>query len=132
MFVGNPRTISDLYGLYSDSAGLAGNAAMRDLIATIGTRVPKLISFADSPYQLTEMTGMLLVDATGGNVIVNLPTEVAVDGVETIVKKIDVSGNTATIQTLDGTTIDGAATKVLAAQWAVARLFPALGAWQLF
>ncbi len=59
------------------------------------------------------------VDATSGSVVVTLPKATSMGGKKFVIKKTDVSANTVTI-TADTTTpdlVDGAATKVLSAQY---------------
>lgn len=69
----------------------------------------------------------VLCDATGGAIVANLPA--AVDGTVYVIKKTDASVNTVTIDGNGAETIDGAATVVLAAQYA-SRMIQALsGAW---
>lgn len=59
----------------------------------------------------------ILCDATSGAITFNLPS--AAQGIRSIyhIKKIDASANTVTIDPNGAETIDGAATKVLSAQW---------------
>lgn len=70
---------------------------------------------------LTSSDYLVLVDATAGNVIVTLPASDTKEGYQIIVKKIDVSVNTVTIEPDGSETIDGAANKVLTTQFEVVR-----------
>jgi hypothetical protein len=63
---------------------------------------------------------LILANATAGNITVNLPAAANVVRRHYIVKKTDASGNTVTINPAGSETIDGAATKVLSTQYAVA------------
>lgn len=59
----------------------------------------------------------LLVDATAANRTITLPAASGVSGRIYVIKKIDSSANTVTIDPNAAELIDGAATKVLSAQW---------------
>jgi len=67
------------------------------------------ISFADSPYTATDVSGTFIVDASLGNVTINLPT-VLINNYF-VIKKKDTTGNTVTVSS--GDNIDGAGTAVL-------------------
>jgi hypothetical protein len=56
-------------------------------------------------------------DATSGAFSVNLPALASSQGMRVMVKKIDASGNAVTIDANSTEQIDGATTRVLAAQW---------------
>lgn len=60
---------------------------------------------------------LLLVDASGGAVTVNLPEAAGSAGRPLVVKKIDAGTDAVTLDGDGAETIDGAATLVLAAQW---------------
>jgi hypothetical protein len=65
---------------------------------------------------------IVAADATAGAVVITLPTAVGIAGTEYVVKKIDSSANTVTVDGATTETIDGASTKVLSAQWAYTRI----------
>jgi hypothetical protein len=76
---------------------------------------------------LTNQDCTVLGDATGGAITVTLPTAAsAFDGLGAgriyTVKKVDASANAVTLDGNGAETIDGAATAVLAAQWASVRV----------
>lgn len=73
--------------------------------------------FADSPYTAVAADSTILANATGGNMVVALPTAVGIAGKIYTIKKTDVSVNTVTVDGSGAQTIDGAATKVLATQY---------------
>ena len=80
----------------------------------------KTIVFSDSPYALLATDGIILVDATAGNVVINLPiVATTLSGKQWIIKKIDVSANTVTINAvaLASTLIEGATTMVITSQY---------------
>lgn len=87
--------------------------------------------FGDSPYTATAHNSFITVNATGGAVTINLPAVSGLNGRCYIVKKTDVSVNAVTIDGAGAETIDGAATKVLAAQYDVARLVCDGSVWHL-
>lgn len=66
---------------------------------------------------VTEGDYMILVDATAGNVTVNLPPAAANLRREITVMKVDASGNTVTIDADAGELINGATTLVITTQW---------------
>lgn len=75
--------------------------------------VIKEITFADTPYTITNNNETVIVDSTGGNVDINLPSIVL--GMYYNVIKSDASGNTVTVNSSDG--IIGSGTLVLNAQY---------------
>ena len=76
------------------------------------------IDFADTPFAVTATSGkhIILVDATGGNVDVDLPTAVG-NECEFVVKKIDSSANVVNVNADGVETIDDGATATLTAQY---------------
>jgi hypothetical protein len=77
--------------------------------------VPTVSTAVDITLDETHHT--VLVDATGANRTITLPTAASATGRLYVVKKIDASANTVTIDPAGAELIDGAATKVLTAQW---------------
>ncbi len=65
---------------------------------------------------------LILCDATSGAITLNLPAAASSIGRVLVIKKIDASGNTVTIDGNGAETIDGAATKVLSAQYAIVNI----------
>ena len=63
-------------------------------------------AFADSPYTVPAWGYVVEVDASGGNVTVNLPTAVGNLGGLIVVRKTDNSANTVTIDPNGAETID--------------------------
>jgi len=79
------------------------------------------ITFSASPFSITntERGKMISVDATAGNVIVNLPIISGLDLTSPFViavKKTDAGANTVTINRASTDTIDGATSRVLSLQ----------------
>jgi hypothetical protein len=60
----------------------------------------------------------VLVDTTGGNIIITLPSAVGISSKIYTVKRITAGANTLTIDGAGAETIDGAANQAIAAQWA--------------
>jgi len=54
---------------------------------------------ASTPYMILSTDAILLVDATGGNIVVTLPTAIGIEGKTYIIEKID---DTTNIVTVDG------------------------------
>lgn len=67
-----------------------------------GSQGTKTITFSDSPYQQLVTDGLLLVDTSGGNVVVNLMSYVDSPNVTFTVQKITPDGNTVTINWFTG------------------------------
>lgn len=63
--------------------------------------------------------GLVLANATAGNITLTLPTAASASGLRIAVKKTDASLNTVTIDGNGAETIDGAANRVLLTQYAV-------------
>lgn len=85
--------------LLSDPSAPAASLAIRTISTT-----PEAILLTDA---------VVLVDATGGNIILNLPTAIGNTGVNFYFKKIDITANTVTVTPFGGQTIDGFATEVM-------------------
>lgn len=75
------------------------------------------ISTKTADYTITVADDIIRGDATGGNITINLPTAVGIAGRAYVVKKIDSTGNTVTIDPSGAETIDGSATKVISSQY---------------
>lgn len=82
-----------------------------DIVTSNGSYLAQVteISFADSPYTATDVSGTFIVDASLGNVTINLPA-VLINNYF-VIKKKDTTGNTVTVSS--GDNIDGAGTAVL-------------------
>lgn len=70
-----------------------------------------------SSEALTSADHLVLVDATAGAVVVDLPPAASKEGYQIVVKKIDASGNTVTVDGDGAETIDGSTTQVLSSQY---------------
>ena len=77
----------------------------------------KSIAFGDSPYAVLEADYTILVDASGGNVEVDLPNAQNYEGRICNVKKIDASANAVSMIDLTPNDIDGALSKDISIQW---------------
>lgn len=73
--------------------------------------------FGDSPYTALSTDNTIRRDATGGDVVLNLPTAVGISGKSYVIRKIDASVNTVTIDAAGAEVIDGATTVILVGQW---------------
>jgi hypothetical protein len=70
-------------------------------------------TFADTGYTATISDYTILVSASGGATTINLPAAAGFVGYIFVIKKIDSSANTVTVDAAGAETIDGAATRVL-------------------
>lgn len=68
-------------------------------------------------YSVTRADSVVLADATGGAITITLLTPVGIKARRYTVKRLNAGANAVTIATASGL-IDGAATQVLAAQYA--------------
>lgn len=78
------------------------------------------VDFADSPYTVdaSDQNKILLVDTSGGNVDIDLQASAAAgNGFELIVKKIDATANTVSVNGDAAETIDGSNTQTLTRQY---------------
>ncbi len=81
-------------------------------------RKPMIAKTANFTITKSDLGRVFLVDATVGNITITVdPSVNLLDGFHCTVIKIDVSVNTVTIDPDLAETIDGAATKILSAQW---------------
>jgi hypothetical protein len=126
-------TKGDIWGYDTADAripvGADGEVLVADSTQTLGVDwrpVPRpvlvttAVAFAASPYAVLDADDVILVDATLGNVEVDLPAAGSHAGRLLRVKKIDASINTVTIDPSGAELIDGAANLVLALQHEVA------------
>lgn len=68
-------------------------------------------------YTATVTDNVILCDATAGAITIDLPAAATASGKVLVIKKIDATANTVTIDGDTGDLIDGAATQVISAQW---------------
>jgi hypothetical protein len=82
---------------------------------TAGVAAPSNITVVTNPASPYDTTNdeVVLVDATSGNKIVNLPPASTSDGYKVVVKKTDASVNTVTIEPDGVETIDGGSNAVI-------------------
>jgi hypothetical protein len=64
------------------------------------------VTFAMSPYPVSATDQKMVCDCTGGNIIVNLPTAIGINGRVLTIKKMDITTNTVTITPFGAQTID--------------------------
>ena len=83
----------------------------------VGIIVPFQTRTVTSNTSLTTSDCLVLVDATAGNVTIDLAPVAGKEGSEVIVKKVDSSVNTVTVDANGSETIDGTTTKVLTTQY---------------
>ncbi len=85
------------------------------------TDAVRTVVFADSPYAVQAIDDVLMVDATGGAVVVTTPSVLSLRKAylnrRLTVKKIDASANVVTVTAFAGDLIDGAATVALTSQY---------------
>ncbi len=89
----------------------------------------RLVSTSTTPYTMALSEGTVIVDATAGAKVVNLPTAASSPNRVLTFKKIDASGNTVTITRAGSDTIDGATTLVLSTQYQHVRIVSTGSTW---
>ena len=72
-------------------------------------------------YSPTLADDVILADATGGTITVTLPDPTRAANKDFYVKRLNSGANAVTVVALGGSTIDGAASSSLAAQWQTKR-----------
>ena len=82
----------------------------------VDTAVAQTATVKSADYIATTSDGAILVNASGGAVIITLPTAVGSTRAYSV-KKTDASANTVTVATTGGQTIDGGATATIAVQY---------------
>jgi len=99
-------------------------ARLRRALSALGDLATPVVTTSAASLTVEDQDGTYLVDATGGNRVVTLPTlntgspDSSVEaGRSYWVKKLDATANTVTVTPAAGETIDGAANYVLTAQW---------------
>lgn len=79
---------------------------LKALKAAFGGNVTT-VNFAASPFALTvDHAGMVLVDATAGNVVINLPAANVLAGLTYEFRRVDTTANTVTVNRAGANTID--------------------------
>jgi hypothetical protein len=101
---------------YSGNTGFDGVSTIIGALSIIEDQQTRAVS--TTPYTVVATDRTILVDATGGARTVNLPTAASAKWRVLKIKKIDSSANTVTVDGSGAETIDGAATQVIAAQYA--------------
>ena len=89
--------------------------AIQEYLTTPGGQIAAIGGTLENAT-LTTDDHTALLDAQLGARVVNLPSAVGIDGQIFIVKKVDATGNTVTIDPAGAELIDGAATKVISTQ----------------
>lgn len=98
-------------------AYIQGNTELDGELFCDGNESHSLVETTTTPYTAAGVT-YIMVDATAGNKVVNLPALSGLSGNrEYVVKKIDSSANTVTVDGNASETIDGSTTNVLSSQY---------------
>lgn len=122
---GNATTVpfSGLTGTPGDNAALVSYVGAAKLTQPIATVI------ATGALNAAQYT--VLVDATSGASVQTLPTAASSSGKVFVIKKIDASANTVTIQGNGAELIDGVNTKVISTQWTAVMLQSNGTAWYI-
>jgi hypothetical protein len=109
------------FGTGNVAVGNTGGTATKNLLDVNGATGTAILT-KTSTYTATITDSTILCDATTGSMTINLPAVSGVTRRQYVIKKIDSSVNTVTIDPNASETIDGATTYVLSAQWASAHI----------
>lgn len=95
--------------------------------------VTTTVTSASSPYAVTVLDETIFVDATAGNVTLNLISAAWTPNKFTIIR-LDASGNTVTVAAASGEHINGATTQTIVGQYSKLNLTPARisGSWNWY
>ena len=95
-------------GSHDGNASISGSLTLTGSLLNTGT---VSIDDTDSPYTLTGTQQFVLIDPSGGDVTINMPTAATYPGRQIFFKLTQVAGaNTVTLQGQGSDTIDGATT----------------------
>lgn len=86
------------------------------------------VSTVTANYTALLTDGVILADATAGNITITLPSALNT-ALRYTVKKTDATANTVTIAPQSGQSIDGSSTLVLSSQWTSREVIPNGGNW---
>lgn len=118
----------------SGRLGVGGAANSRLEVAGSVALPIKTVTFPDSPYTVTENDSTILVNASGGDVTVNLPSAVGIAGRIYAFKRVDdpISGRLVSISASGAQTIDGSSSWPLNSfQWEVVIMQSSGSDWML-
>jgi len=99
----------------SGKVGL-GTTSPNTLLQVAGP-IATAITTKTANYSISSTDSVVLCDATGGSLTVTLPSAAGISGRQYSIKRTSSGANTVTLATQSGETIDGAATRSLAAQY---------------
>ncbi|MFJ3923017.1 hypothetical protein [Streptomyces sp. NPDC090022] len=119
------RGIVRLTGLFTESGVTVGSACG---IKLINGQVPYPVRSVAADATVRVIDEVLLVDATAANRTITLISAVATPN-RYVIKKIDDTANTVTVDAAGSETIDGEATVVLTSQWESVTVIPSGGNW---
>jgi hypothetical protein len=110
-----PVPVFDETMFYASDTGVTSIGVLGAWLTLAGL-TGTVTSTTTTPYTIAATDATVLIDATAGNKVVAVPQGARYKGRIWSVKKVDSTGNTVTITPASGN-IDGAATKVLSAQY---------------
>lgn len=124
-----------LMGVRLDAAAVAVAATdMLQVKRNVTPKREKRVRMIASDYTIQSDDEIIEVAATGGAVVVIVPTTAEADGQEVSVVKIDATDNEVAVSGQGGETISGQTSQVLDSQWSSLRAYAnrTAGAWRMF
>ena len=120
-------------GGVSLSAGFARVTTSNGAVTGLNGPNTTPLTSVSSPYTVVATDDSIAANATGGNIIINLPTAISNGKTLLQIEKADSSANTVTITPFAGNTIGGGASLVLTRQYEGAIIYSdASGDWRIW
>lgn len=96
-----------------------------------GSFAANITTVSSTPYAVADTDFTILVDATSGNTVINLPAVAGINRRIYNIKKIDSSAHTVTVTANGAETIDGSNTFVISSQYASITIQNNASAWYI-
>jgi hypothetical protein len=122
----------DDFLLFRNDSSLRVTAEVLASYIVMENTTTKELTFADSPYTVLSTDDYINVDATGGNVVINLLPLATVPTKPIYIRKNAGGANTVTLDPNGSETIDGAATLVISSDGNAETVVPFSAEWRTF
>jgi hypothetical protein len=125
-----PVTVTTRLAKGSKLSQIEGDKNFTDLADAVNIARMETVTIATVSYTASEPR-IILSDATAASISILLPPVASSVDIIYIIKKIDSTANTVTIDADSSETIDGATTKILLTQWETIRIVSDGAAWHI-